>query len=76
MLVVNRSRDLRFLFSITPGYLQCNNWQNIEPLMNTDTITSGRPGALMLADNGESQLKGVNVKKSSASKRSQDGLNW
>ena len=44
--------------------------------MDTDTITSGCPGAQMLTDNGGNQLKGVNVKKSSASKKSQDGSNW
>ena len=44
--------------------------------MDTDTISSGRPGVQMLTDNDESQLKDVNVKKSSASKRSQDGPNW
>ena len=44
--------------------------------MDTDTISSGRPGAQMLTDNDESQLKDVNVKKSSASKRSQVGPNW
>ena len=30
--------------------------------MDTDTITSGCPGAQMLTDNSGSQLKGVNVK--------------
>ena len=76
MFVVQRSGYLWFLFNITPRYLLCNNWQNIESWMDTDTISSGRPGAQMLTDNNESQLKDVNVKKSSASKKSQDGPNW
>ena len=76
MFVVKRSGYLRILFNITPRYLLCNNWQNIESWMDTDTISSRRPGAQMLTDNDESQLKDVNAKKSSASKKSQDGPNW